>query len=320
MTDTSMRLHGSSRMLEVENLIKRYRGAARNAVDGISFEAGAGEVFALLGPNGAGKTTTISILTTTLSPTSGTVRIAGLDVRSHAAAVRRQIGIIFQNPSLDMNLSGEENIRLHAILYGLYPYRPSYRLMPGGYRKLITEMAGTLGMEADLFRPVRTLSGGMRRKIEIIRGLMHRPRILFLDEPTTGLDAASRRSLWAYLDEVRRSHETTIILTTHYLEEAESAGSILILNHGRVSAQGTPERIKAQLGGESLEIDAANRDALRRELRAMNLPFEEQEHFVIALNGRSAYEIVRSLTGPLNVMRTRQASLEDVYLRILANE
>ncbi|HEX2346960.1 MAG TPA: ABC transporter ATP-binding protein, partial [Ktedonobacterales bacterium] len=182
-------------MVEVEQLIKRYRGAQRNAVDGVSFDVGAGEFFTLLGPNGAGKSTTVSILTTTLAPTSGRVRIAGCDLRTDPAAVRRQVGIIFQNPSLDMNLSGEENIRLHAIMYGLYPYRPTYRLMPAKYRQQISEIAAVLGMETDMFLPVRKLSGGMRRKMEIMRALLHRPQVLFLDEPTTGLDVASRRSL-----------------------------------------------------------------------------------------------------------------------------
>jgi len=306
--------------VDVERLVKRYRGAPDNAVDSISFRVGVGEVFALLGPNGAGNTTTISILTTTLAPTSGSVRIVGVDARRDPAAVRRQIGIIFQNPSLDMNLSGEENIRLHAILYGLYPYRPTYRMMPGDYRHHISQIAAMLGMESDLFRPVRKLSGGMRRKLEIIRGLMHRPRVLFLDEPTTGLDAASRRSLWAYLAEVRQRHETTIVLTTHYLEEAEAADRILILNHGQVAAQETPDQVRAQLGGEALEIDADDRAVLRRELVRLNLRFDENGRFLIYLDGRSAYELVRLLTTPLTVMRTRQASLEDVYLRILASE
>jgi ABC-2 type transport system ATP-binding protein len=307
-------------VVDVEHLVKRYRGAPHNAVDSISFTVGAGEFFALLGPNGAGKTTTISILTTTLAPTSGRVRIAGVDVRKDPAAVRRQIGIIFQNPSLDMNLTGEENVRLHAILYGLYPYRPAYRLMPAAYRRHVADMAAVLAMEADMFRPVRTLSGGMRRKLEIIRGLMHRPRVLFLDEPTAGLDAASRRSLWAYLAEIRRRHETTIVLTTHYLEEAEAADRIVILNQGQVAAQGSPDDIKAQLGGESLEIDAQDRDALRRELLRLEVRFEENGHVLISLDGRSAYDLVRMLTTPLTVLRTRQASLEDVYLRILAHD
>ena len=307
-------------MVEVEQLIKRYRGAPKNAVDGISFAVEAGSFFALLGPNGAGKSTTISILTTTLAPTAGSVRIAGVDVAKDPAAVRKRIGIIFQNPSLDMNLSGEENIRLHAILYGLYPYRPSYQLMPAAYRRQVAEMAAMLAIEADMFRPVRKLSGGMRRKLEIMRALLHRPQVLFLDEPTTGLDVSSRRSLWAYLAEVRQRHETTIVLTTHYLEEAEAADNILILDHGRVVAQGAPSHVKAQLSADSLELDAADRDALRRELTQRGVAFVEDDIFRVSVEGQSAAELVRSLTTPLSVMRTRQSSLEDVYLRILASE
>ena len=308
-----------SDVVAVERLVKRYRGAPRNAVDGVSFGVGAGECFALLGPNGAGKTTTIAILTTTLAPTSGSVRIAGADVRTDPAAVRRQIGIVFQNPSLDLNLSGEENVRLHAILYGLYPYRPAYRLMPAAYRRHIADMATVLAIGSDMFRPVRTLSGGVRRKLEIIRSLLHRPRVLFLDEPTAGLDATSRRNLWAYLAEIRQRHGTTIILTTHYLEEAEAADRVLILDRGRVAAQGSPAHLTAQLGGESLEIDAEDREALRRELIRLAVHFDGDGPFLIPLDARSAYGLVRSLTTPLTLMRTRQARLEDVYLRVLAN-
>lgn len=307
-------------VVDVERLVKRYRSAQRNAVDSISFEVGAGEFFAVLGPNGAGKSTTISILTTTLAPTSGSVRIAGADVRRNPAMVRKQIGIIFQNPSLDMNLTGEENIRLHAILYGLYPYRPSYRLMPVKYRRQIADIAAVLAMESELFQPVRKLSGGMRRKLEILRALLHRPQVLFLDEPTAGLDVTSRRSLWAYLAELRQRHETTIVLTTHYLEEAESTDRILILNHGQVVAQGAPSQIRTQLGGESLELDATDKEALRRELIRLDVRFDEDGRFNVALDGRSAYDLVHLLETPLTVMRTRQASLDDVYLRILANE
>jgi ABC-2 type transport system ATP-binding protein len=306
-------------MIDVEHLVKRYRGARHNAVDDVSFGVGTGEFFALLGPNGAGKTTTLSILTTTLAPTSGSLRIAGVDVRRDPAAVRRQIGIIFQHPSLDLNLSGEENIRLHAILYGVYPYRPAYRLMPAAYRRHIGDLAAVLGMESSLFQPVRKLSGGMRRKLEIIRGLLHRPRVLFLDEPTTGLDAASRRSLWAYLAEIRRRTDTTIILTTHYLEEVETADRILILNHGQVVAQGSPDQIKARMGGDSLELAAMDRAALRRELRRFNVQFAEHDHFVVYLDGRPPYEIVQALSTPLTLLRTRQANLEDSYLRLVGD-
>ncbi len=308
-------------VVDVEQLVKRYRNADKNAVDGISFSVAAGEFFALLGPNGAGKSTTISILTTTLAPTSGSVRIAGLDVARDPASVRKRTGIIFQNPSLDMNLSGEENIRLHAILYGLYPYRPTYRMMPADYRKQVSEIASVLGMEADMQRPVRKLSGGMRRKLEIMRSLMHRPQVLFLDEPTTGLDVASRRSLWTYLTEIRRRFETTVVLTTHYLEEAEDTERILILNHGQIVAQGSPAQVKAQLAGDTLTLDAADRDALRDELTRLQVAFDDAEGpFRIEIHDRSAHELVRALNTPLTVMQTQQASLEDVYLRILASD
>jgi ABC-2 type transport system ATP-binding protein len=307
-------------VVEVQDLVKRYRKAKFNAVDGVSLKVEEGEFFALLGPNGAGKTTTISILTTTLAPTSGSVRIAGFDLRTQASAVRRQVGIIFQNPSLDRNLSGEENVRLHAILYGLYPYRPAFRLMPDQYRNQVHELAQVLGMEHEMFEPVKKVSGGMQRKLEIIRGLMHRPKVLFLDEPTRGLDVASRRNLWTYLREVRERYRVTIVLTTHYLEEAEQADRLCILNHGRVVAMGTPGDVKARPAEEFLELDATDRAQLRKELREQHLEFEEADVLTVRLGGRSAHEVVRRLETPLIRLRTRQPSLEDAYLAILADE
>ncbi|HEV2140500.1 MAG TPA: ABC transporter ATP-binding protein [Candidatus Dormibacteraeota bacterium] len=309
-----------SAAIDVRDLVKRYRKAKVNAVDGITFRVEAGEFFALLGPNGAGKTTTISILTTTLAPTSGTVWICGHHLTRDASSVRRQVGIIFQNPSLDMNLSGEENVRLHAILYGLYPYRPAFRLMPAAYRAQVHELASVLGMEADMYRPVRKLSGGMQRKLEIIRGLMHKPKVLFLDEPTAGLDVASRRSLWAYLREVREQYGVTLLLTTHYLEEAEQADRLCILNHGRVVALGSPGELTSRPAEEVLELDSADRDQLRRQLNEQKLQFQEDGCFRVRLGGRTAHEVIRSLEVPLTTLRIRQPSLEDAYLRILADE
>ena len=306
--------------VEVRELVKRYRKAKFNAVDSISLTVAAGEFFALLGPNGAGKTTTISILTTTLVPTSGSVKICGHDAKRDAAAVRRQVGIIFQNPSLDMNLSGEENVRLHAILYGLYRYRPAFRLMPDAYRAQVRDLAGVLGMENDIFQPVKKLSGGMQRKLEIIRGLMHRPQVLFLDEPTRGLDVASRRSLWAYLREVRERYRVTIVLTSHYLEEAEQADRLCILNHGRIVAMASPGELRSRPAEEFLELNAADRTRLRSELQRLQLDFDEGDAFTVKLNGRSAHDIVRSIQVPLTSLRTRQPSLEDAYLKILADE
>jgi ABC-2 type transport system ATP-binding protein len=304
----------------VRDLVKRYRKAKVNAVDGVSLHVDEGEFFALLGPNGAGKTTTVSILTTTLAPTAGQVEICGYDLRRDPAAVRRRVGIIFQNPSLDMNLSGEENVRLHAILYGLYGYRPAFRLMPAAYRRQVNDLAAVLDIEHDIFKPVKKLSGGMQRKLEIIRGLMHQPRVLFLDEPTRGLDVESRRSLWGYLRQVREQYGVTIVLTTHYLEEAEQADRICILNHGRVVAMGTPGEIKERPAEEFLELDADDRGRLREELKGMNLRFDEDGVFTVKLEGRSAHDVVKALDVPLTRLRTRQPSLEDAYLRILADE
>jgi ABC-2 type transport system ATP-binding protein len=231
--------------ITVDGLVKRYRGSDTNAVDGISFTVEAGSFFTLLGPNGAGKTTTISILTTTLAPTDGVACVAGFDVRRESSEVRQRVGIIFQNHSLDQNLTAEENVRLHAVLYGMTPWRPLYRLMSEDYRARVAELAGLLGIGDDMFKPVRTFSGGMKRKLEIVRSLMHHPQVLFLDEPSAGLDPASRRALWAYLKDVREKGGTTVFLTTHYLEEAEDSDRVCIIAKGKVVALGSPAEVKS---------------------------------------------------------------------------
>jgi len=239
--------------IEVDHLVKRYRAAPANALDGISFDVTEGQLFCLLGPNGAGKTTAVSVLTTTLAPTSGRVRIAGLDLAAHQARVRRELGVVFQQPSLDLNLTAEENIRLHAVLYGLYPWRPSYRLMPAGYRSQVRDMADVLDLSSLLGRRARALSGGQRRRLEIVRALMHRPAVLFLDEPTAGLDPESRRSLWAYLAQARAALRTTVFLTTHYLAEAEAADAVCVLVRGRIIERGSPAEVKARQLSATLE-------------------------------------------------------------------
>ncbi|HVT69529.1 MAG TPA: ABC transporter ATP-binding protein [Trebonia sp.] len=239
--------------IEVRDLVKRYRGAAGSAVDGISFDVAGSSLFCLLGPNGAGKTTTVSILTTVLAPTSGRVLVAGRDLATEQTAIRAGIGIVFQQPALDANLTAEENIRLHAVLYGRYPWRPLYRLMPAAYRQQVRDLAEVLGIAGALGRPVRSLSGGTRRKLEIVRALLHQPRVLFLDEPSTGLDPESRRSLWSYLRQTRARHGTTIMLTTHYLEEAETADAVCVLARGRIIERGTPAELKARHASPTLE-------------------------------------------------------------------
>lgn len=244
-------------ILEVENLIKQYAKSPKPAVDNISFSVEEGEFFAFLGPNGAGKTTTISILTTTLGKTSGSVKIAGYDIEKQAKTVRENVGIIFQKPSIDANLTAEENIRFHACLYGVYPYRPLFRLMPSAYKKHITDLAEIVGISDQLFKPVKKMSGGQQRKFEIIRSLVHTPKVLFLDEPTTGLDAVSRRSLWEYLNNVRHENGTTVFLTTHYIDEAEGADRVCIINHGKIAACCSPAELKT-----TLEYDPAPRVCL----------------------------------------------------------
>jgi ABC-2 type transport system ATP-binding protein len=306
-------------IIQVDNLVKRYKKSARPAVDDISFDVRPGELFAFLGPNGAGKTTTISILTTTLAKTAGEVRIAGHDLDRDATAVRRSIGIIFQNPSLDLHLSGEENIRMHVALYGLYGYRPFFRTMPSEYRERIRELADVVGLGDEVFRPLKTYSGGMKRKLEIIRSLMHRPSVLFLDEPTSGLDPVSRHSLWQYLRSVRNTDGTTIFLTTHYLEEAEEADRVCVIDHGRIAMIGTPDEMKAALLERSIELDAADRPALLAELASLGLRSTVADDGLvrIAYDDATAQSIIARIATPLSVLRVHEPSLEEAYVELL---
>lgn len=310
----------SGAAIEVSDLVKRYRGSEKNAVDGISFDVAPGAFFALLGPNGAGKTTTISILTTTLRPTSGSVRVAGYDIQTQASDVRRNVGIIFQSPSLDLNLTAEENVRLHAVLYGLYGFRPAYRMMPAAYRSKVEELAHVLGIADDMGKPLRTFSGGMRRRLEIVRSLVHHPRVLFLDEPTSGLDASSRKRLWEYLKEMRLDEGTTVFLTTHYLEEAEGADDVAIINHGRVAAHGTPAQVKAALVDEYMELDAEDRTALMSELAALGQQVDGAGPFRLKVGAAEVHDLLRSVQTPLTEVRTHSPTLEDAYLALVGVE
>ena len=306
-------------IIRVEHLTKRYKKSATPAVDDISFDVGAGELFAFLGPNGAGKTTTISILTTTLAKTSGTVVINGHDLDRDAKAVRASIGIIFQNPTVDLHLSAEENIRLHVALYGIYGYRPFYRLMPAEYRRRVELLAQMVGLEGELFKPLRTFSGGMKRKLEIIRSLMHRPGILFLDEPTSGLDPVSRNGLWRYLRDVRNEDGTTVFLTTHYLEEAEEADRVCVVDHGRISMIGSPDHMKRQLLERSIVLDAVDRERLLTELRGLGLdPAIDPTGLVrVAYEGDTAQSLISRIRTPLSVLRVHEPSLEEAYVELL---
>lgn len=306
-------------ILTVKNLVKRYHAATSNAVDDISFSVKEGEFFAFLGPNGAGKTTTISILTTTLAKSTGDVNIAGYDLDTHTSQVRRKVGIIFQNPSLDNNVTAEENIRFHAVLYGLFPYRPFYAMMPKAYRKLVEDLAEMIGIQDSLHQPVKTLSGGMKRKLEIIRGLMHHPKILFLDEPTTGLDPNSRRALWEYLQEVRRERGTTIFLTTHYLDEAEGADRVAIIGKGKLVQLGTPTTLKQKLTSPFALVGSKDQEKLLLQLTKLKLEstVTTQGNLRVVLGKLPPYEFVQKLTVPLNHLEIHVPTLEDAYMEVV---
>lgn len=305
-------------IIEVENLIKKYKKSKVNAVDDVSFYVEEGSFFSLLGPNGAGKTTIISILTTILSKTSGKVTIAGFDVEKQPSKVRQKIGVIFQNPSLDINLTAEENIRFHASLYNLFPYMPSYSLMPKAYKDKVTTLAEVVGLEKDITKPVKSLSGGMKRKLEIIRSLMHQPKVLFLDEPTTGLDPVSRQNLWKYLQSIRKKEDITIFLTTHYLEEAEGSDFICIIDQGKITAKGTPAEIKKSLIKKYIVLDAKNRTTLAKELTTQKIKHTGKGPFTINIPDRSTgQEILTKIKTPLNYLDIHNPSLEDAYVEII---
>ncbi len=308
-------------IIKVEELIKKYDKAKTPAVKGVSFAVNEGEFFAFLGPNGAGKTTTISILTTTLAKTSGTVTIAGYDIEKEAKQVREKVGIIFQQPSLDLQLSAEENIRFHACLYGMFSYRPAFRLMPSAYKKRVMELAEIVGIQDAMFRPVKKMSGGMQRKLEIIRSLMHTPAVLFLDEPTQGLDAVSRRGLWEYINNVRKEHGTTVFLTTHYIDEAEHVDKVCIINQGRIATCSSPEEMKKSLLRQEMILDAEDREGLTRELADLGLFYktdtQHDTHLVVPYQDRTAQEIIAGLKTKLTVLKINEPSLEDAYVEYL---
>jgi ABC-2 type transport system ATP-binding protein len=236
--------------IEVAGLQKSFGDV--EAVRGVEFEVATGEVFGFLGPNGAGKTTTINMLCTLAKPTGGSARVAGYDVVRERDDVRRHIGLVFQDPTLDGYLTSVQNLRLHAELYGV-----ESALVPARMRQVL-EMVG-LWERRDV--PVKTFSGGMRRRLEIARGLMHSPRVLFLDEPTIGLDPQTRSSIWSYINLLRETEDITIFMTTHYMDEAEVCDRIAIMDQGEIVALDTPEALKARVAADRVRIQTEDDEA-----------------------------------------------------------
>ncbi len=236
--------------IEVRGLVKNYEEI--EAVKGVEFEVATGEVFGFLGPNGAGKTTTINMLCTLVRPTAGSAAVAGHDVVHERDDVRRNIGLVFQDPTLDGYLTAEQNLRLHAELYGVESALVKPRMQQ------VMTMVGLWDRKDSV---VGTFSGGMRRRLEIARGLMHSPRVLFLDEPTIGLDPQTRRSIWEYIGELKEREEITIFMTTHYMDEAEWCDRIAIMDHGEIVALDDPETLKAGVGTDRVTIHTDDNEA-----------------------------------------------------------
>jgi len=230
-------------VIRVEHLVKRFGDVV--AVDDVTFDVRRGEIFAFLGPNGAGKTTTIRMLTTLLGPTSGALQLDGLDPRTHRNEVRQRIGVVFQDPSLDQDLTAWENMEIHGVLYGV----PRRERRERAERLLaLFELSDRRGAQ------VKNFSGGMRRRLEIARGLLHTPRVLFLDEPTLGLDPQSRNQMWTHVQRLNQTEGVTVFLTTHYMDEADRvAQRIAVIDHGRIVAIGSSAELKERTGTATLE-------------------------------------------------------------------
>ncbi len=299
--------------VEVQALAKRYGDV--EAVRGIDFSVASGEIFGFLGPNGAGKTTTIKILCTLLQPTSGQARLAGVDVTTSPAEVRRRIGVVFQDPALDDRLTAEENLMLHAVAYRV----------PRGERAARIEQALTFvdlqDRRADL---TRTFSGGMKRRLEIARGLVHRPDILFLDEPTTGLDPQTRARTWEVLRSLRDQFGTTLFMTTHYMDEAENCDRIAIVDHGKIVALDTPAALKQRVGKDMVTARSADPEALSR-LLAEKYGIESLRNdgglsFLVPEGDAFIVKLLTADRPPLQGISVRRPTLDDVFLSLTGRQ
>lgn len=302
-------------IIRTENLVKNYGSLV--AVDSVNFEVKSGEIFGFLGPNGAGKTTTMNMLSTILKPTSGTAVVNGYDIVRFKNEVRESIGMVFQDPSLDDTLTARENLEFHAVVYHI-PRSERGRRM--------TEVLDMVSLSDRADDRVETYSGGMKRRLEIARGLLHYPKVLFLDEPTIGLDPQTRNYIWEYIEDLKKREGITIFLTTHYMEEAEHCDRIAIIDVGRIVALDTPEQLKDAVGGDIIKLateddDAALAELLERypELDMINDPecklcFERDrgEEFVP--------ELIREFGVKIVSINIHRPTLDDVFLKLTGKE
>lgn len=297
-------------MITVKNLVKKY--ADFKALDGLSFEVNENEIFGLLGPNGAGKTTLIHILATLLKPTEGGAIVNGFDVLHNATKVRQSIGVVFQAPSSDDILTGYENLKVHALLYGI----------PRKLReKRISEVLELVGLEDRKNDQVKKYSGGMRRRLEIARGLLHHPKVFFLDEPTLGLDPKSRETMWKYIKKMVREEKVTIILTTHYMEEADMlCDRIGFITNGKIIALDSPSKLKQEIGGDIVKITFKDRIPLDKDFTKFDFVHrvERKENSVIIYMEKvnsNLHMLIKDLDG-VQTIEYKKPTLNDVFLKL----
>ncbi len=296
-------------VISVRDLVKRFGDV--EAVRGIDLDVRPGEIFGFLGPNGAGKSTTINILCTLVRATSGSASVAGFDVDREPDSVRANIGLVFQDPSLDQQLTARENLQFHAFIYDV----------PAAIRdQRIDEVLEMVELTDRADSTVMTFSGGMRRRLEIARGMLHTPRVLFLDEPTIGLDPQTRRHIWSYLADLPKRAGVTIFMTTHYMDEAEYCGRIAIIDHGRIQATGTPDELKAMVGGDVVTVTTEDNEAAFAQIAALagSEPIRDDGSIRVEVADGAAFvpRLVREAGVEVTSVQFRRPSLDDVFLKL----
>ena len=300
-------------IIQVKDLVKTYNSI--QAVKGVSFDVSEGEIFGFLGPNGAGKTTTINILCTLLSPTSGSAMVAGFDCMKEPGKVRAEIGLVFQELTLDNELTAYENLKFHCYMYNMERKLSEERI------EELFEVVGLTDRRSDM---EKTFSSGMKRRLEIARGLLHRPRVLFLDEPTIGLDPQTRNQVWKFIKKLKESEGNTIFMTTHYMDEAEVCDRIAIIDDGKIIALERPEELKRRLKGDTLYVSTEDDDKAALEIteRFKLTPRKTEKGLSLLVEGGERFipELFRGLTVPINSINLKRPSLDDVFINLTGRE
>ncbi|MFH0852205.1 MAG: ATP-binding cassette domain-containing protein [bacterium] len=296
-------------IIEVKNLTKKFNG--RTAVDSVSFDVKKGEIFGFLGPNGAGKSTTTNMLATITTPTSGIATVNNFDITNQQNEVRKSIGLVFQDPSLDDRLTAEENLCFHVELYGVPKDQYNARI------EEVMRLVDLWDRKDDI---VKTFSGGMKRRLEIARGLTHYPAVLFLDEPTLGLDPQTRAHIWEYVIKLKREKQMTIFMTTHYMNEAEHCDRIGIIDNGKIVALDTPANLKKMLGGDIIYMETADKENLKKELSALYAKEVKEQGSGLRIEVPDGEKFLPRLFNDLKTkidsIELRKPTLDDVFLHL----